>query len=109
MEEVIDLAEVLPEVVPALAIVTPGLLLSILGGAIVTLLAGLLKGKLSKFSPKLVVTGVAVVLGALYYVFSTYMPIALQQSLVDFAVGSLAFAVLIYEFLYKSLFTIKKK
>jgi len=107
MEETVT--DVLPAVIPTLDIVTPQLLLTILGGAVVTILGGLLKGKLSKFSPKLVITAVAIVLGVLYYVFSTFISLTIQQAIVDFAVGSLAFAVLIYEFIYKTLFPKKKK
>ena len=98
--------EVVEAVVPALELVTPELLLMVLGGALVTLLGGLLKGPLKKFSPKLVVTVVALLVGAAYYGFNSYVPADLKMALADFVTGSLAFAVLIYEFIYKSL---KKK
>lgn len=74
-------------------------LVSIIGGGVITLLSQLLKGPLKKLNARWVVVGVSLIAGAVYYMFNTYLPEELKQNVVNFVYGSLSSAVFIYSFL----------
>jgi len=82
-------------------IVSPEIILTLFGGIIVTLFAGILRKYFSKYDPQYFVLLVAVLVGGAYMAFKTFLPAELQQTVLSFALGSLSYAVLIYEFVWK--------
>ena len=109
MDPTIVEPEVVEAVVATLPLVSPQLILILVGGALVTFLAGLLKGPLKKLNTQYVVLLVAILLGVLYYSFSQYVPVEMQTATVNFVVGSLSAGVLIYEFIWKNLMKLGAK
>jgi hypothetical protein len=85
------------------AIVTPEIMLSVIGGIVVTVLAGLLKPLFARYNPQVIVLSVALLLGVGYTAFITFVPEVAKQAIVNFAITSLSFGVLIYEFIWKNL------
>ncbi len=84
-------------------LVSTEIMISIVGGGIISVIVSLLKGPLQRFSPRLLVAGVSILSGILYYVFYTYMPEMLKQEIVNFVYGTLSSAVFIYAFIWKGL------
>jgi len=96
-------------VATVLPIVSPTLVLTVIGGILLTALVGVLKGPLKKFNPQYVVLVIGLVFGVLYYFFHTLVPTAMQASLVEFAVYSLTIGVSIYELIWKNVKKLLKK
>ena len=88
-------------------IINVNIIVMILGGGIVMGLVNLLKIKFTKLNLQMAVAIIAVVLGVVYQLFSNYMPVSMQESVMNFALQTSATAVLLYEFFWKSFF-IKK-
>jgi len=84
-------------------LVSPEIVNSVVGGAILTILVQILKKPLSKYSPRLVVAILALLSGGLYYGFYTYVPEMLKQEMIDFIYGTLSSAVFIYAFIWKGI------
>lgn len=84
-------------------LVSPEVLVPIIGGILVSYLTWLLKNPLKALSDKIgsryIVGGVSLVAGILYYIFNTYLPIEFQQNVVNFVYGSMSSAVFIYSFI----------
>lgn len=89
----------LQEVVP---LVPTEVVLSVLGGVVITLVSGLFKGPLKKFNKQLVVAVISMAAGIGYYSFRTYIPINFQEHIVTFVWGSITASVFIYEFIWKN-------
>ena len=85
-------------------LISPDILLTIAGGVLVTLIATLLKKwKFAGKHPQWTVGVVALLLGVVYYVFGTYVPVEYSQMILNFIWGALSSGVLIYEFIWKNL------
>jgi hypothetical protein len=76
--------------------------ISVVGGGIIALLSGLLKGPLQRFNTQVVVVIISLLVGVGYYAFQVYVPGALQESILTFFWGSMTASVFIYEFLWKN-------
>lgn len=84
-------------------LVSPEIILSLVGGVLVTLLAKLVQKFFSTWDLQYIALGVAVILGGLYMGFKTYIPVEVQEKVLNFVLGSLSFGVVIYEFIWKRL------
>ena len=79
------------------------LIVAVLGGVVLSGITGLLKKYFSKTNPQYIILVLALLVGVVYQVFISFVPVALQQEIIAFAYGMLSSAVLIYEFIYKNL------
>ena len=79
------------------------LIITILGGVLLSILTGLLKTVLKKLNPQYIVLGLALLLGILYQAFISFVPVELQTEIITFVYGTLSSAVLVYEFVWKNL------
>lgn len=84
-------------------LVSPELVVSVVSGGIISILVGVLKGPLKKYSPRLVVAIISMLAGSLYYGFYAYVPEVLQLEIVNFVYGTLSSAVFLYAFIWKGL------
>jgi uncharacterized membrane protein YjjP (DUF1212 family) len=80
-------------------LVSMDMVVSIVGGGVITLLSQLLKGPFKNLNSRYVVMGVSILSGIAYYMFNTYLPEEFKQNVINFAYGSLSSAVFIYSFI----------
>lgn len=89
-------------------VVTPALLISILSGGLISALGGYFKTKFKTVNPQVMVTLAALLIGAGYTLFTLLVPSEVQTAIADYVWGSLASAVLIYEWFWKNFNKTKK-
>ena len=91
-------------------IITPDILLALVGGAGITLLGKVLRTYFKTARQiQFVVILVAIILGAVYYTINTFFPSEFKVAALNFIYGTLTSAVFIYEFIWKNLFSKKEE
>jgi len=84
------------------SLVSTNIVTLLISGGVITGITSLIKDRLPKIDPRFLVLGLSLILGAAYQAFISYVPVELQQSIVNFVVGSATFAIAIYEFITKN-------